>query len=180
MADTAGPLIRLKFGMQGPEHVFGLAWGLGWMLPPGGWGIDRFLVHDFRWEHLAASALTPTGQGGLARYTPTVPLPTLEQMIEQLLGAGFGRCNIADGGESHLGAWSMDCVCHAFRQWHGVSRRKARMSVLGNHIYMLAATKMAGDCRVGLAHWTRLHRGGVQARPGGQHRQNVRDSLHQG
>ena len=29
------------------------------------------------------------------------------------------------------------------------------MSILGNHIYMVVATKMAGDCGVELAHWTR-------------------------
>ena len=97
----------------------------------------------------------PDGAGGLAKYTPTVPVPTLEQMIERLLAAGFSQCNIADGGESRLGAWSMDCVWHALRQWHGVARRRTRMGVLGNRNYMKAAIKMAGDCGVELTHWTR-------------------------
>ena len=47
-SDTGGPLIHFRFGVQRPEIVFGPAWGLGWMLPPGGWGIDRLLTHDLR------------------------------------------------------------------------------------------------------------------------------------
>ena len=103
-------MIHLSFGRVLPEVAFGPTWGLGWVLPPGGWGLDRFLMHDLRWEHLVASALTPMGQGGLAEYIPTVSVPTLEQMIRRLLSAGFSKCNIADGGESYQGAWSMGCV----------------------------------------------------------------------
>ena len=99
-----------------------------------------------------ASALTPMGHGGLAEYTPTIPAPTLEQMIRHLLGAGFSQCNIADGGGSYLGAWSMDCVWHAFRQWHGIARRRTRMSVLGSGDYLKAATQMASACGVELSH----------------------------
>ena len=68
-SDTGDPLIHLSFGREPPEVVFGPTWGLGWVLPPGGWGLDRLLMHNLLWEHLVASALTPMGQGGLAKYT---------------------------------------------------------------------------------------------------------------
>ena len=56
--DTGGPLIHLRFGRNTPEEVFGSGWGLDWLLPTGGWAIHRLLMHDLRWEHLAAAALT--------------------------------------------------------------------------------------------------------------------------
>ena len=82
--------------------------GSGVDAPAGRVGFDRFLMRDLRWEHVAVSALTPMGQGGLAEYTPTIPVPTLEQMISRLLDAGLSQCNIADGGESYWvrGRWT--------------------------------------------------------------------------
>ena len=153
--DTGGPVIHLSFGRVRPEVAFGPAWGLGWMLPPGGWGLDRFLMHVLRWGHLAASALTPMGQGGLADYTLTVSVPTLEQIIRRFLVAGFSKRNLADGGGSYLGAWSMDCAWHALRQWHGIARRRTRMGALGNENHLKAATQMASARGVELSYWTR-------------------------
>ena len=110
-ADAGGLLIHLRFGGHSPEEVFGTEWGLDWLLPPGGWTIDRLLMHDLRWEHLVAAALTPMGQSRLAGYVPTVAVPTWAQMVDRLIGAGFSRCYLAGGEESHLGAWTMNCVC---------------------------------------------------------------------
>ena len=117
-------------------------------------------MRDFRWEHLVASALTPMGQGGLADYTPTVALPTLAQMIDWLVAAGFSKCNIADGEESHLGAWSMDCIWHALQVWHGMAKRKTKGCWVGNEVYFSAASRMAADCQAELSHWTRKLGGG--------------------
>ena len=108
--DTGGPLIHLRFGRGTPEEVFGSDWGLDWLLPPGGWAIHRLFTRDLRWEHLAAAAPTPMGKGGLDGYVPTVAVPTLAQMIDRLISAGFSKCYLAGGEESHLGAWTMDCV----------------------------------------------------------------------
>ena len=84
-------------------------------------------MHDLHWERLVAAALTPMGQGGLDDYAPTVAVPTWAQMIDRLVEAGFSKCNIASGEESHLGAWSMDCVWYvrfAGLAWHGETDRQ--------------------------------------------------------
>ena len=71
------------------------------MLPPraGAWGLDRFLMHDLRWEHLVAAALTPMGPEGLLSFQPVAQVTSLQGMIAELLGQGFSMCNIAGGGE---------------------------------------------------------------------------------
>ena len=53
---------------------------------------------------------SPMGKGRLDGYVPTVAVPTWAQMIDRLIDAGFSKCYLAGGEESHLGAWTMDCV----------------------------------------------------------------------
>ena len=130
--DTGGPLIHFRFGRSTLQEVFGADWGLDWLLPPGGWAIDQLLMHDFRWEHLAAAAPTAMGKGRLDVYVPTVAAPNWAQMIDRLIGAGFSRCYLVGGEESHLGAWAVDCVWYAFQVWHGQVKPTARGSCVGN------------------------------------------------
>ena len=63
--DTGGPLIHLRLGRSNPQQVFGADWGLDWLLPPGGWAVEQLIMHDFRWEHFVAAALSPMGTGRL-------------------------------------------------------------------------------------------------------------------
>ena len=72
-------------------------------------------MHDLRWEHLVASALSPMGTGGLSEFVPTAVVPHVGLMIDRLLEAGFSRCYLKQGLESHLGAWAMDCAWNALR-----------------------------------------------------------------
>ena len=153
--DTGGPLIHLRFGRGTPKQAFRAEWGLDWLRPPGGWAIDQLLMHDFRWEHLVAAALTPMGRGGLGEYVPKVAVPNWAQMIDRLIGAGFSKCYLAGGGESHLGAWAMDCVWNALQVWHGEVKATAKGSWVGNALYVAAALQLAADCGVQLFHWTR-------------------------
>ena len=97
------------------QQVFGDGWGLDWLLPPGGWAVEQLLMQDLRWEHLVAAALSPMGTGRLDGYIPTVAVPNWAQMIERFIGAGFSKCYLAGGKESHLGAWTMDCVWNALQ-----------------------------------------------------------------
>ena len=101
-----------------------------------------------------AAALTPLGKDGLDCYVPTVAVPTWAQMIDRLIGAGFSKCYFAGGEESHLGAWTMDCVWYALQVWHGMVKPTAKGSWVGNSLYTAAATQMAADCGVELSHWT--------------------------
>ena len=96
--DTGGALIHLRFGNTPPRRVF-LAdgWGLDWLLPPGEPDVDRLLMHDLRWEHLVASALSPMGTSGLSGFTPTEVVPHVGLMIERLLQAGFSKCHLKQG-----------------------------------------------------------------------------------
>ena len=153
--DTGGPLIHFKFGRDTPGQVFGAEWGLDWLFPPGGWTIDQLLMHDLRWEHLVASALTPMGRGRLDRYAPTVAVPNWAQMVDRLIGAGFSKCYLTGGAESHLGAWAMDCVWNALQVWHGEVKATAKGGWVGNALYVAAALQMAADCGVQLSQWTR-------------------------
>ena len=111
-------------------------------------------MHDLRWEHLAAAALTPMGKDGLDGYVPTVAVLTWAQMIDRLIGAGLSKGYFAGGEESHLGAWTMDCVWYALQVWHGMAKPTAKGSWVGNSLYTAAATQMAADCGVELSHWT--------------------------
>ena len=153
--DTGGPLVHLQFGRATPQQVFGAdGWGLDWLLPPGGVAVDCLLMHDLRWEHLVASALSPMGTGGLDEFTPTVVVPHVGRMIDRLLGAGFSKCYLKKGGESYLGAWAMDCAWNALQVFHGEVRSTAKGGWLGNETYIAAATQMAADCGVQLSEWT--------------------------
>ena len=111
--DTGGPLAHFKFSKSSPQPVFGADWGLDWLLPSGEWAVEQLLMQDFRWEHLVAAALSPMQTGRLDGYVPTVAVPNWAQMIDRLIGAGFSKCHLAGGKESHLGAWTMDCVWNA-------------------------------------------------------------------
>ena len=153
--DTGGPLIHLQFGKTTPQQIFGAGWGLGWLFPPGGLAVEHLLMHhDLRWEHLVAAALSPTGTGKLDGYTPTVVVPNLGEMIDRLLGAGFSKCHLIRGGESHLGAWAMDCVWNSLQVWHSEVRPSAKGCWVGNDHYIAAAVQMAADCGVPLSKWT--------------------------
>ena len=75
-------------------------------------------------------------------------------MIDRLIEAGFSKCYLAGGEESHLGAWTMDCVWYALQVWQGMVKPKANGCWVGNELYIAAATRMAADCGVELSHWT--------------------------
>ena len=137
-----------------PQEVFEAGWGLDWLLPPGGMAVEHFLMHDLRWEHLVAAALSPMGTGGLDGFTPTVVVPNVGEMIDRLLGAGFSRCHLVRGGESHLGAWAMDCVWNSIQVFHREVRPSAKGCWVGNDNYVAAAMQMAADCGVPLSKWT--------------------------
>ena len=168
--DTGGPLIHLQFGKATPQQVFGADWGLGWLFPPGGLAVEQLLMHDLRWEHLVAAALSPMGTGRLDGYTPTVAVPNLGEMINRLIDAGFSKCHLVRGGESHLGAWAMDCVWNSLQVWHGEVSPSAKGCWVGNAHYIAAAMQMAADCDVQLSEWTAaiVYRGDCQAGGGGQ------------
>ena len=153
--DTGGALIHLRFGLASPRRVFSAdGWGLDWLLPPGEADVDSLLMHDLRWEHLVASALSPMGTGGLGEFVPTVVVPHVGLMIERLLQAGFSKCYLKQGAESHLGAWAMDCAWNALRVFYGETKSTAKGDWVGNATYVVAAKKMAADCNVQLSAWT--------------------------
>ena len=127
--------------LRTPQRVFEAdGWGLDWLLPPGGVAVDYLLMHDLRWEHLVASALSPMGTGGLGGFTPMVAVPHVGQMIDRLLAAGFSKCFLKKGGESHLGAWAMGCAWNAIQVFHGEVKPTARGCWLPNGTYIVAAT----------------------------------------
>ena len=160
--DTGGPLIHLRFGKSNPQQVFGAGWGLDWLLPPGGWAVEQLLMQDLRWEHLVAAALSPMGTGKLDGYVPTVAVPNWAQMIDRLIGAGFSKCYLVSGKESHLGAWTMDCVWNALQVWHGEVKSSAKGCWVVNALYTAAALQMAADCGVQLSQWTAATGGTVK------------------
>ena len=75
-------------------------------------------------------------------------------MIERLLQAGFSKCYLKQGTESHLGAWAMDCAWNALRVFYGEVRPTAKGDWVGNATYFVAAEQMAADCGVQLSAWT--------------------------
>ena len=153
---------RGRLGKGNPQQVFGADWGLDWLLPPGGWAVEQLLMHDLRWEHLVAAALSPMGTDRLDGYVPRVAVPNWAQMVDRLIDAGFSKCHLASGGESHLGAWAMDYVWNALQVWHGEVKSSAKGCWVGNALYIAAALQMAADCGVQLSQWTAVIGGTVK------------------
>ena len=162
--DTGGALVHLQFGRTTPQRVFEAdGWGLDWLLPPGGWpSTTSSCTTSDPWEHLVAAAFSPMGTGGLDGFTPTVAVPNVGQMIDRLFAAGFSKCFLRVGGESHLGAWAMDCAWNSLQVFHGEVRPRAKGCWLPNEAYGDAATQMAADCGVPLSKWTAVIGGTVK------------------
>ena len=83
-------------------------------------------------------------------------------MIDRLIDAGFSKCHLARGGESHLGAWAMDCVWNALQVWHGEVKSSAKGCWVGNALYTAASLQMAAGCGVQLSQWTAVIGGTVK------------------
>ena len=152
--DTGGPLIHLRFGKSNPRQVFGADWGLDWLLPPGGGPSSSSSCMTSAGSTSSQLPSPLRGTGRLDGYVPMVAVPNWAQMIDRLIGAGFSKCYLASGGESHLGAWAMDCVWNSFQVWHGEVKSSARGCWVGNALYTAAALQLAADCGVQLSQWT--------------------------
>ena len=88
-------------------------WDLGWLksdqrLRPHEFG--DILLQGLRWELIIHHVCGRMGGDHLRSYKPSGELPTINVMIERLIGAGFQASALADGSQSHLGAWALDVL----------------------------------------------------------------------
>ena len=166
--DNGGPISELRFGQVTPtQAMLDGVWNLGWLLPPAAaaaagpqrlrpLGLENILLQDLRWELIIHHVCGRMGGDHLRSYRPRDEVPTIDVMIDRLIKAGFSASALADGSQSHLGAWALDVLWTEVHVWAGLQQPGTKLCPVPNETYVNMAMVQAAAC--GMELWELTNR----------------------
>ena len=158
--DNGGPISELRFGLVSPAQAMrDDRWNLRWLLPLDHERLrphefENILLQDLRWELIIHHVCGRMGDDHLRSYTPSGELPTIKEIIERLIRAGFKASALADGSQSYLEAWALDVLWTEVHVWAGLQQKETKLLPVPNDTYARSANSLAAASGVELWTWT--------------------------